>query len=104
VVAHGRPLYWGPCGVYARTPGALWGQGSPTYTECMADRSHFMVHFANGQGDSSSGTLEEARARMRRRAEYDPLPPGVFPAEIVEYGPDIPGGRRVVERFEPGPS
>jgi hypothetical protein len=48
-----------------------------------------------------SSTLKEARARMLRRAEYDPLPPGIFPAEIVEYGPDIPGGKRVIERFEP---
>jgi hypothetical protein len=38
---------------------------------------------------------------MLHRAEYDPLPPGISPAEIVEYCPDIPGGKRVIERFEP---
>jgi hypothetical protein len=77
----------------AQVPGA--------YAQRVAGRSHFMVHFATGQGDSSSSTLEEARKRMLRRAEYDPPPPGIFPAEIVEYGPDIPSGRRVIERFPP---
>ena len=68
----------------------------------MADRSIFFVHFANGQGDSFTVTLEEARKRISRRAEYDPPPPGIFPAEIVERGPNIPGGERVVERYPDG--
>jgi hypothetical protein len=68
----------------------------------VADRSIFFVHFANGQGDSFTGTLEEARKRILRRAEYDPPPPGIFPAEIVERGPSIPGGERVVERYPGG--
>jgi hypothetical protein len=65
----------------------------------MAHRSLFFVQYANGQGDSFSGTLEEARTRVLRRAEHDPPPPGIFPVEIVERGPDVPGGSRVVERY-----
>jgi hypothetical protein len=42
----------------------------------------FMVHFANGQGDGTFSSLDEAGRVMGRRAEYDPPPPGIFPAEI----------------------
>jgi hypothetical protein len=42
----------------------------------------FSVRFANGQGDGTFSSLHEARRVVERRAEYDPQPPGIFPAEI----------------------
>jgi hypothetical protein len=51
--------------------------------------SSFRVRFANGQRDSYCGTLAEARRRITRRAEYDPPPPGIFPAEIWEAVVDL---------------
>ena len=78
---------------------ALWGRGRSQrmLAPWLIGRSY--VHFANGQGDSFTDTLEEARKRMLRRAQYDPPPPGIFPAAIIERGPGIPDGERVVERY-----
>jgi hypothetical protein len=60
----------------------------------------FRVRFANGQ-ESFCGSVDEARARIRRRAEHDPPPPGILPAEIAEGDAAVEGGFRVVERYPP---
>jgi hypothetical protein len=48
----------------------------------VARYESFLVHFANGEGDGTFSSLEEARRVIERRAEYDPPAPGIFPAEI----------------------
>ena len=49
----------------------------------------FRVKFANGQGDTICSSLREARRYVAIRAEYDPPPPGIFPAEIYESVVDL---------------
>ena len=62
----------------------------------------YRVRFANGQGDCFCGSLKEARRVITRRAEYDPPPPGIFPAEIYELRAEYVGGlaaEQFIERF-----
>ena len=68
------------------------------------DDKSFVVRFANGQGDGTFGSLDEARRVIERRAEYDPPPPGIFPAEIWQrtWVNHAVADERVIERF-PGP-
>jgi hypothetical protein len=66
----------------------------------VTDMSTFRVLFANGQ-TSFCGTVEEARERVIRRAEHDPLPPGILPAEIAVPDEVDPSGFRTIERYPP---
>ena len=66
----------------------------------VMDGSTFRVRFANGQ-TSLCGTIEEARKRVTRRAEHDPPPPGILPAEIAELDDADPSGLRLIERYPP---
>jgi hypothetical protein len=66
----------------------------------VMDGSTFRVRFANGQ-TSLCGTIEEARKRVTRRAEHDPPPPGILPAEIAELDDADPSGLRLIERYLP---
>jgi hypothetical protein len=63
----------------------------------------FRVHFANGQGDGTFMSLDEARRVVERRAEYDPSPPGILPAEIWQhiYGDFGQVDEQLVERHPP---
>jgi hypothetical protein len=59
----------------------------------------FTVRFADGSGQSFCGSVEEARRWIGRRADLDPTPPGILPAEIFELN-DIPTfSERLVERY-----
>jgi hypothetical protein len=60
--------------------------------------SSFQVRFANGQGNTICSSLREARRYVALRADYDPPPPGIFPAEIHERVVDMEtADRRIVE-------
>jgi hypothetical protein len=63
----------------------------------------WLVHFANGEGDGTFSSLEEARRVIERRAEYDPPAPGIFPAEIWErtWVDHRVSDERVIERYPP---
>jgi len=39
--------------------------------------------------------------RVTRRAEHDPPPPGILPAEIAELDDADPSGFRLIERYPP---
>ena len=71
----------------------------------MARYESFRVHFANRQGDGSFSSLAEARRVIERRADYDPPPPGIFPAEIWQhtYVDLALAEARLVERYPPAP-
>jgi hypothetical protein len=62
--------------------------------------SAYRVRLANGQ-TSFCGTIEEARQRVTRRAEHDPPPPGILPAEIAEFDDAGPSSFRLIERLPP---
>jgi hypothetical protein len=63
----------------------------------------FLVHFANTEGDGTFSSLAEARRVIERRAEYDPPPPGIFPAEIWErtWVDHVLANERLIERYPP---
>jgi hypothetical protein len=69
----------------------------------VARYESFQVHFANGQGDGTFSSLDEARRVIERRAEYAPPPPGIFPAEIWQrtYIDLALVDERLVERHPP---
>ena len=71
----------------------------------MGRYESFDVRFANQQGDGSFSSLDEARRVIERRAEYDPPPPGIFPAEIWRrtYIDLALADERLVERYPPTP-
>jgi hypothetical protein len=58
----------------------------------------FRVRFANGQ-TSFCGSLEEARRIIERRAEHNPPPPDILPAEIATIDESSLDGLRLVERY-----
>jgi hypothetical protein len=60
--------------------------------------SIFKVRFADGSGQSFCGSVEVARRWIDRRADLDPPPPGILPAEIFELA-DNPWSERLVERY-----
>ena len=64
----------------------------------------WLVRFANGQGDGMFSSLLEARRVIERRAEYDPEPPGIFPAVIWERTlvDRRVSDERIIERYPPG--
>jgi len=63
----------------------------------------FLVHFANSNGDGTFSSLAEARRVIERRAEYDPPPPGIFPAEIWErtWVDHAVASERLIESYPP---
>jgi hypothetical protein len=71
----------------------------------MVREEAFWVRFANDQGNGVFSSLAEARRVIERRAEYDPPPPGAFPAEIwlqaFENGELV--ANDFVERYPPDP-
>ena len=58
----------------------------------------FRVRFANGQ-TSFCRSVEEARRIIERRAEHNPPPPDILPAEIVAIDESSPDGLTLVERY-----
>jgi hypothetical protein len=66
----------------------------------VMEESTYRARFANGE-TSLCATIEEARQRITRRAEHDPPPPGILPAEIAELDIAAPSGFRLIERFPP---
>jgi hypothetical protein len=61
----------------------------------------YLVHFANGQGDGTFGSLEYARRVIQRRGEQNPPPPVIFPAEIWErtWVDHVVADERLIARF-----
>jgi hypothetical protein len=75
------------------------------YESFVVHFESFVVHFANGQGDRSFSSLDEARRVIEHRAGYDPPPPGIFPAEIWQrtYVDLALADERLAERYPPAP-
>jgi hypothetical protein len=85
----------GPARGLRGTPGAPRGQAS--YARAVA--SIYLVRFADGSGQSFYTSVEEARRWIDRRADRDPPPPGILPAEILEWTEEPPWRERLVESY-----
>jgi hypothetical protein len=66
------------------------------YSELVA--SVFKVRFADGF-ETFFGSVEEARRWIDLRADLDPPPPGILPAQIFELNDESPERERLVERY-----